>query len=90
MIFGKYGMHLPLNRQSTCFAREGVELDISTLADWVGAVAASLQPLTDAIEPHVRAAARIHADETPVPVLAKDKTREGRPVDGSSATRHRA
>ncbi|HYN38423.1 MAG TPA: IS66 family transposase [Rhodospirillales bacterium] len=78
VIFGKYGMHLPLNRQSACFAREGIELDVSTLADWVGAVAASLQPLTNAIEAHVRAAARIHADETPVPVLAKGKTKEGR------------
>jgi transposase len=44
VIFGKYGMHLPLNRQSACFAREGIELDVSTLADWVGAVAASLRP----------------------------------------------
>jgi transposase len=78
VVFGKYGMHLPLNRQSACFAREGIELDVSTLADWVGAVAASLQPLTAAIEAHVRAAARIHADETPVPVLAKGKTKEGR------------
>ena len=78
VVFGKYGLHLPLNRQSACFAREGIELDVSTLADWVGAVAASLQPLTEAIEAHVRAAPRIHADETPVPVLAKGKTREGR------------
>jgi transposase len=78
VVFGKYGMHLPLNRQSACFAREGVELDVSTLADWVGAVAASLQPLTDAIAAHLRAATRIHADETPVLVLAKGKTKEGR------------
>lgn len=78
VVFGKYGLHLPLNRQSACFAREAIDLDVSTLADWVGAVAASLQPLTEAIEAHVRAAARIHADETPVPVLAKGKTREGR------------
>jgi transposase len=78
VVFGKYGMHLPLNRQSACFAREGIDLDVSTLADWVGAVAASLQPLTAAIEAHVRAAARIHADETPVPVLARGKTKEGR------------
>lgn len=78
VIFGKYGLHLPLNRQSTCFAREGIALDVSTLAGWVGTVAASLQPLTDAIAAHVRAGHRIHADETPVPVLAKGKTREGR------------
>jgi transposase len=35
VVFGKYGMHLPLNRQSACFAREGIDLDVSTLADWV-------------------------------------------------------
>lgn len=69
---------LPLNRQSACFTREGIALDVSTLAGWVGTVAASLQPLTDAIAAHVRAGHRIHADETPVPVLAKGKTREGR------------
>ena len=78
VIFGKYGLHLPLNRQSVRFAQEGVPIDVSTLADWVGAVAASLRPLTDAIEAHVRAGARIHADETPVPVLAKGKTKKGR------------
>lgn len=78
VMFGKYGLHLPLNRQSACFAREGIELDVSTLAGWVGTVAGSLQPLTDAIAAHVRAGHRIHADETPVPVLAKGKTREGR------------
>ena len=78
VMFGKYGLHLPLNRQSACFAREGIDLDVSTLAGWVGSVAASLQPLTDAIVAHVRAGPRIHADETPVPVLAKGKTRKGR------------
>jgi transposase len=78
VMFGKYGLHLPLNRQSACFAREGINLDVSTLAGWVGSVAASLQPLTDAIAAHVRAGHRIHADETPVPVLAKGKTRKGR------------
>src|SRR5512134_704775 len=78
VMFGKYGLHLPLNRQSACFVREGIDLDVSTLAGWVGSVAASLQPLTDAIAAHVRAGQRIHADETPVPVLAKGKTRKGR------------
>src|ERR1700730_18608249 len=42
ILFSKYGLHLPLNRQSTVYAREGVELDVSTLADWVGAAAATL------------------------------------------------
>ena len=78
MLSGKYGLHLPLNRQSALFAREGIELDISTMADWVGAAAATLMPLCDAIEKHVLAAERLHVDDTPVPVLAKGKTRTGR------------
>src|SRR5262249_44458655 len=52
--------------------------DISTLADWVGACAATLMPLVEAIRAHVFAAERIHADDTTVPVLAKGKTRTGR------------
>jgi transposase len=78
VVFGKYGAHLPLNRQSEIYAREGVELDVSTLADWVGASAATLMPLRDAIEAHVHAAERIHVDDTTVPVLAKSKCRTGR------------
>ena len=78
VLYGKYGLHLPLNRQSAAFSREGVELDVSTLADWVGACAAGLMPLVDAIRDHVFAAERIHADDTPVPVLAKGKTRTAR------------
>jgi len=78
VLFAKYGLHLPLNRQSTTYAREGIDLDVSTLADWVGAAAATLMPLVDAIRSHVFAAERIHADDTTVPVLAKGKTRIGR------------
>jgi transposase len=78
ILFAKYGLHLPLNRQSTVYAREGIELDVSTLADWVGAAAATLMPLVEAIRSHVLAAERIHADDTTVPVLAKGKTRLGR------------
>jgi transposase len=78
VLFSKYGLHLPLNRQSGVYAREGIELDVSTLADWVGAAAATLMPLVDAIQAHVFSAERIHADDTPVPVLAKGKTRTGR------------
>ena len=78
ILFAKYGLHLPLNRQSTVYAREGIELDVSTLADWVGASAATLMPLVEAIRAHVFAAERIHADDTTVPVLAKGKTRTGR------------
>ena len=78
VLFSKYGLHLPLNRQSATYAREGVDLDVSTLADWVGAAAATLMPLIAAIRAHVFTAERIHADDTTVPVLAKGKTRTGR------------
>jgi transposase len=78
ILFSKYGLHLPLNRQSDVYAREGIVLDVSTLADWVGAAAATLMPLNDAIRSHVFAAERVHADDTTVPVLAKGKTRTGR------------
>jgi transposase len=78
VLFAKYGAHLPLNRQSEIYAHEGIDLDVSTLADWVGAAAATLMPLVAAVQAHVFAGARIHADDTPVPVLAKGKTRTGR------------
>jgi transposase len=78
ILFAKYGLHLPLNRQSDVYRREGVDLDVSTLADWVGAAAATLMPLVDVIRTHAFAAERIHADDTTVPVLAKGKTRTGR------------
>jgi len=78
VLFAKYGLHLPLNRQSAVYAREGIDLDVSTLADWVGAAAATLMPLVETIRAHVFAAERIHADDTTVPVLAKGKTRTGR------------
>jgi transposase len=78
ILFSKYGLHLPLNRQSATYAREGIDLDVSTLADWVGAASATLMPLVTAILLHVFAAQRIHADDTTVPVLAKGKTRTGR------------
>jgi len=78
VLFSKYGLHLPLNRQSATYEREGIDLDVSTLADWVGAASATLMPLVECIEAHVFAADRIHADDTPVKVLAKGKTRTGR------------
>jgi transposase len=62
ILFAKYGLHLPLNRQSDVYRREGI--DVSTLADWVGAAAATLMPLVDAIRSHAFAAERIHADDT--------------------------
>jgi len=58
VLFSKYCLHLPLNRQSAVYAREGVDLDISTLADWVGACAATLMPLVEAIR--VRVCGRAH------------------------------
>jgi transposase len=78
ILFSKYGLHLPLTRQSAVYEREGVDLDVSTLADWVGASAATLMPLVQVIRAHVFGAERIHADDTTVPVLAKGKTRIGR------------
>ena len=78
ILFSKYGLHLPLTRQSGVYGREGIDLDVSTLADWVGASAATLMPLVETIRAHVFAAERIHADDTTVPVLAKGKTRTGR------------
>jgi transposase len=74
ILFEKYGQHQPLNRQSERYAREGVELSLSTLADQVGACAAVLRPLHDLIAAHVLAAERIHGDDTTVPVLANGKT----------------
>ena len=78
VLYGKYGLHLPLNRQSEGFAREGIALDVSTLADWVGACAAALSPLVELLRRHVLGATRIHGDDTTVPVLAKGKTVTGR------------
>ncbi len=78
ILEAKFGQHLPLNRQSETFAREGIELDVSTMADWVGACTATLAPLTALIRAHVLAADRIHGDDTTVPVLAKRKTSTGR------------
>jgi Transposase and inactivated derivatives len=71
LVFEKYGQHQPLNRQAERYAREGVELSLSTLADQVGAVAAALAPLHALIEAHVMGAARLHGDDTTVPLLAK-------------------
>jgi len=78
ILFEKFGQHQPLNRQADRYAREGVELSLSTLADQIGACAAALAPLHDRIAAHVLAAERLHGDDTPVPVLAKGKTDTGR------------
>ncbi len=78
ILFEKYGAHQPLNRQSERYAREGINLDLSTMADHVGAAAAVLAPLHELIRVHVLAAERLHGDDTTVPVLAKGKTVTGR------------
>jgi len=78
VLDAKFAQHQPLNRQSEVYAREGIDLDVSTLADWVGACAATLSPLVTLIRSHVLAAERIHGDDTTVPVLAKGKTITGR------------
>lgn len=78
VLFEKFGQHQPLSRQSERYAREGVELSLSTLADQVGACAAVLRPLHALIEEHVLSAERLHGDDTTVPILAKGKTDTGR------------
>ena len=78
VLAAKYGQHLPLTRQSAIYAREGVELDVSTLADWVGSSTAGLMPLVLAVRAHVFAAERLHGDDTTVPVLAKARTKIAR------------
>ncbi|SDJ55201.1 IS66 family transposase [Salipiger marinus] len=93
IVFEKYGQHQPLNRQAERYAREGVDLSLSTLADQVGAVAELLKPLNALIEAHVFTAARLHGDDTTVPLLARGGTktarlwtyvRDDRPFDGTA------
>src|SRR3954452_22074679 len=76
-LASKYGQRLPLTRQSAIYAREGVEIDVSTLADWVGSSTTALVPMVLAVRVHVFAAERLHGDDTTVPVLAKGQTRTG-------------
>lgn len=94
ILFEKYGQHQPLNRQADRYAREGVELSLSTLADQVGHCAVALAPLVDRLKAHVMAAERLHGDDTTVPVLARGRTdvgrswvyvRDDRPFGGSAA-----
>ncbi len=90
VLVSKYADHLPLYRQSEIYEREGVELERSTLADWVGRASALLSPLVESLRKDVMASDVLHGDDTPVPVLApgmgKTKTarlwtyvRDGRP-----------
>ena len=74
LVFEKFGQHQPLNRQTERYAKEGVPLSLSTLADQVGACCSVLAPIFQCIEAHVFAAERLHGDDTTVPVLARGKT----------------
>jgi transposase len=80
VLVSKFADHLPLYRQSEIYARQGVEIERSTLAGWVGASSELLSPLVAALHKHVLAASKLHADDTPIPVLApgNGKTRTGR------------
>jgi transposase len=80
VLVSKYTDHLPLYRQSEIYAREGVDLDRSTLADWVGQCSALLRPLVETLADHVLAGSTLHADDTPVPVLCPGRgtTKQGR------------
>jgi len=80
VLVSKYCDHLPLNRQSEIYARAGVPLDRSTLAEWVGGCSRLLEPLVEVLRRHVMSATKLHGDDTPVPVLAPGlgKTKTGR------------
>ena len=93
IVFEKFGQHQPLNRQAERYAREGVPLSLSTLADQVGACSAALMPLFDRLRAHVMAAERLRGDDTTVPVLARSRTdiarawvyvRDDRPFGGTT------
>jgi transposase len=95
VLVSKYADHLPLYRQSQIYAREGIDLDRSTMADWVGRSTALLEPLADAIGRTVRDGDALFADDTPVKMQApgnkKTKTarvwtyvRDERPWAGQS------
>jgi len=95
VLVSKFADHLPLYRQSQIYGRDGIDLDRSTLADWVGKSTALLEPLADAIGNHVRQGQALFADDTPVKMLApgnkRTKTarvwayvRDERPWDGQA------
>jgi len=80
VIVSKYCDHLPLYRQSQIYARAGLELDRATMAEWVGLLAQLVEPLLEALGDYVMAPEKLHADDTPIPVLAPGtgKTKTGR------------
>ena len=80
VLVSKFGDHLPLYRQSQIYEREGIDLDRSTLADWVGGASRVVAPLVEAIKRYVLSGVKVHGDDIPVPVLAPGtgKTNTGR------------
>lgn len=80
ILVGKFADHQPLYRQAAIYARQGVDLDRSTMARWVGACGALMRPLVDALKRYVMAPGKVHADDTPMPVLApgNGQTKTGR------------
>jgi transposase len=80
VLVSKYCDHLPLYRQSQIYARQGVELERSTMAEWVGQVFQLVDPLIEALGRYVLAAKKLHADDIPIPVLdpGRGKTKTGR------------
>ncbi len=79
VITSKYADHLPLYRQAQIYSRQGIDLDRSTLADWVGRSAYELKPVFDALQQHLKASSKLFMDETPAPVLdpGRGKTKTG-------------
>jgi transposase len=79
VIVAKYGWHLPLYRQAKMLAMQGIDIDRSTLAFWVGYAAAELAPLYERLKQHLLASSRLAVDETPVPVLdpGRGRTKTG-------------
>ena len=75
VLVSKYADHLPLYRQSQIYARQGIELDRSTLADWVGSAAAELRPLHERLFEHLKGSPKLFMDETRAPVLDPGRRR---------------
>lgn len=80
ILVSRYADHLPLYRQAQIYAREGVELERSTMAEWVGGCFRLVDPLIEALARYVLSAGKLHADDTPVPVLdpGRGRTKTGR------------
>jgi transposase len=78
VLLEKFGRHQPLNRQAERYAKEGLPISLSSLADQVGGCTAVLRPLFKRLEAYVLSAGRLHGNDTTVPVLAKGKTDTGR------------